>query len=72
VSGVHVGQDMSEPIDAGVGLTQTIPSLDETRARAKGPQVSAGFPWVWVLSGAAVLAALGTAGMRRRGHWRTA
>jgi hypothetical protein len=69
VSGVHVGQELSQPIDAGIGLTLTIPSADEINARTA--HASAGFPWVWVLSGASILAVLGSAGMRRRGHWRT-
>jgi hypothetical protein len=70
VRGVHVGQELSQPIAAGIGLTQTIPSADASRAQSADTR--SGFPWVWVLSGAAVLAALGTAGMRRRGRWRTA
>jgi hypothetical protein len=67
VPGVHVGQEHSQPIDAGQGLTTTIPSADSTRRPPDdGP------PWLWILSGASILAAIAVLGMRRRGHWRTA
>ena len=74
--GPHGGSGRSEPFEVGIGLTQTIPSADETAA-AQGrhrdvPASQGGFPWVWVLSGASILAAAAVAGMRRRGHWGTA
>jgi hypothetical protein len=71
IRGVHVGQEFSQPIDAGAGLTQTIPAADASRAEEPRTD-DGGFPWVWVLSGASILAALAVAGMRRRGHWGTA
>jgi hypothetical protein len=72
---LHGGSGRSEPFEVGIGLTQTIPSADETAAAAAArdaPASHAGFPWVWVLSGTSILAALAVAGMRRRGHWGTA
>lgn len=72
IRGVHVGDELSQPINAGAGLTQTIPAADATRAKAPRAADDGGFPWVWVLSGASILAALAVAGMRRRGHWGTA
>jgi hypothetical protein len=71
----HGGSGRSEPFEVGIGLTQTIPSADQMAAAAAhraAPAPHGGFPWVWVLSGASVLGALAVAGMRRRGHWRTA
>jgi hypothetical protein len=73
--GPHGGSGRSEPFEVGIGLTQTIPSADETAAaaaRRDAPASHGRFPWVWVLSGASILAALTVAGMRRRGHWGTA
>ena len=70
VRGVHVGQELSQPIDAGVGLTQTTPPTVSSQPPAS--KASESFPWVWILSGASILAALLVAGMRRRGHWGTA
>jgi hypothetical protein len=69
--GVHVGDEFSQPINAGAGLTQTTPPTG-TSQRAPSKPSDDGFPWVWILSGASILAALLVAGMRRRGHWRTA
>jgi hypothetical protein len=77
------GGGRSEPFEVGIGLTQTIPSADETAAaearraapapaRTAAPAPDAGFPWIWVLSGASILAVLAAAGLRRRGHWGTA
>jgi hypothetical protein len=70
IRGVHVGQERSQPINAGVGLVRTIPPADASRAKVA--QTGDGLPWLWLLSGASLLAALAVAGMRRRGHWRTA
>jgi hypothetical protein len=73
--GVHIGDERSQPISVGTGLTQTTPSADEAAAarnRATAPTSDGGFPWVWVLSIASIAAALAVAGIRRRGHWRTA
>jgi hypothetical protein len=69
------GSERSEPFEVGIGLTQTIPSADEVAAarnRTTTPASDGGFPWVWVLSIASIVAALAVAGMRRRGHWGTA
>jgi hypothetical protein len=72
------GGGRSEPFEVGIGLTQTIPSADETAAtqpRRAAPAPGRGFPWAWVLSIASIAsiaAALAVAGMRRRGHWGTA
>ena len=71
IPGVQVGDEFSQPINAGAGLTQTTPATVVSRPPASTPDDD-GFPWVWVLSGASILAALLVAGMRRRGHWRTA
>jgi hypothetical protein len=73
--GVQIGQERSQPISVGTGLTRTMPSADDVAAarnRATAPASDGGFPWVWVLSTASIAAALAAAGMRRRGHWRTA
>ena len=74
--GVHIGEEFSQPINAGAGLTTTIPSANETAAaqarRAPATPDGGGVPWIWILSGATIAAALLVAGMRRRGHWGTA
>jgi hypothetical protein len=70
VRGVHVGDEFSQPINAGAGLTQTTPPTVANDPAPSKPDDD--FPWVWILSGASILAALLVAGMRRRGHWRTA
>lgn len=73
--GVHIGQERSQPISVGTGLAETTPSADDVAAarnRTSAPASNGDFPWVWVLSGASILAALAVAGMRRRGHWGTA
>jgi hypothetical protein len=72
--GVHIGQERSQPISVGTGLTQTISAADDVAARNRStaPASHGGFPWVWVLSIASIAAALAVAGMRRRGHWGTA
>lgn len=75
IRGVHVGGEMSQPLNIGAGRTTTIPSANGAAAAAAHPPAAGsgnGFPWVWVLSGASILAALAVAGMRRRGHWGTA
>jgi hypothetical protein len=73
--GPHGGSGRSEPFEVGIGLTQTTRSADETAAaaaRRDAPASQGGFPWVWVLSGASIVAAVAVAGMRLRGHWGTA
>ena len=74
--GVHLGEEFSQPINAGQGLTTTetvisTPPPDPAPSPAKPDD---GFPWVWVLgaAGLSLLVALAVAGMRRRGHWGTA
>ena len=65
-----LGQERSQPIRVGVGLTQTIPAAD---ASAPKPAASAtDFPWVWALSLAAIGSGLLVLVMRRRGHWGAA
>src|SRR3954454_13227304 len=66
--GVYVGTESSEPIHVGIGLTQTIPSADQTRKAAPAPD----FPWLWVLSLASIGSAVLVLAMRRRGHWGAA
>jgi hypothetical protein len=70
VPGVEIGDGLSQPIDAGVGLVRTTVTPDARPVRS-APSDS-GFPWVWFLSAASIGAALLVAGMRRRGRWRTA
>jgi hypothetical protein len=68
VPGVEIGQERSQPISVGTGLTETIPSADSQRShQAADPGGS--FPWVWVLSLASIASALLVLTMRRRGHW---
>jgi hypothetical protein len=69
--GVHIGQERSQPIGVGTGLTQTIPSADSTRPHPV-PDPAGDFPWVWVLSLASIASALLVLAVRRRGHWGAA
>jgi hypothetical protein len=71
VRGVHIGQELSQPISVGTGLTERIPSADSTRPQ-RVPDPGSEFPWVWVLSFASVASALLVLVMRRRGHWGAA
>src|SRR4051794_37734702 len=48
---LQIGTDQSEPIRVGVGLTQTTPP--DPVARSSTPDTNS-FPWVWVLSLAAI------------------
>jgi hypothetical protein len=73
--GVHIGDERSQPISVGTGLTETIPPADSAAAarnRANAPAPDGGFPWIWVLSIASIAAALAVAGIRHGGHWGTA
>src|SRR4051812_16520679 len=73
VRGVHIGSEMSSPIQVGTGLTQTIPPADTQRSKpVAAPDHATGFPWVWVLSLATIGSALLVLLMRRRGHWGAA
>jgi hypothetical protein len=65
---IKLGQERSQPIRVGVGLTQTIPAATSTASSPK----TTDFPWVWVLSLASVGSALLVLVMRRRGHWGAA
>ena len=66
--GIWTGAESSEPIHVGIGLTQTIPSVDQQR---QGARVGPGFPWAWVLSLAAAASLLLAFALRRR-HWGAA
>ena len=73
--GIYAGEEISQPIHVGTGLTQTIPSADQTRRALQSPATptAGGFPWIWVLSLASLGSALLLVGMRRRrGHWGAA
>jgi len=67
---LELGQERSQPIRVGVGLTQTIPAADASTPKAAAPATD--FPWVWVLSLAAIGSGLLVLVMRRRGHWGAA
>lgn len=73
--GLHLPAERSEPITIGPGSGPNVAPIVVSRPPAAHPTPESpgnGFPWVWILSGASILAALLVAGMRRRGHWRTA
>jgi hypothetical protein len=70
VRGVHIGSEMSSPINVGTGLTQTTPPA--VAQGSSNPDQATGFPWVWVLSLATIASALLVVVMRRRGHWGAA
>jgi hypothetical protein len=74
--GLHLPPDRSEPITIGPGSGPNVsPLVISTPPRTVNPKPEAPggeFPWVWILSGASILAALVVAGMRRRRHWGTA
>jgi hypothetical protein len=71
VRGVHIDQELTQPIDVGTGLTETIPSADSTRPHP-APDTGTGFPWLWVLSLGMTGTALLVLTVRRRGHWGAA
>ena len=72
LDGVDIGEEGSQPIHVATGLTQTIPSLDQTRAAAKRTEPGAGFPRLWVLSLGSIGTALIVLAMRRRRRWGAA
>jgi hypothetical protein len=72
IPGVHIGQERSQPISVGTGLTELIPSADSTRPHPAAGTGSGDFPWVWVLSLASIASALLVLALRRRGHWGAA
>ena len=67
---LEVGEEMSEPINVGVGLVQTSPPASGQPATDR--PAADDFPWVWVLSLGAIGSALLVLVMRRRGHWGAA
>ena len=67
---LELGQERSQPIRVGVGLTQTITAAGAATRKAAAPATD--FPWVWVLSLGAIGSALLVLTMRRRGHWGAA
>jgi hypothetical protein len=68
---IQTTPDNSEPIHVGIGLTQTIPSADQTTPKPAVPDAGS-FPWAWVLSLGAIGSGLAVLLMRRRGHWGAA
>lgn len=72
IGDLRMGPEMSEPIHVGIGLTQTTPAAAATRTPASEQPEPSGFPWVWVLSFAAIGSAVLVLAMRRRGHWGAA
>jgi hypothetical protein len=65
VDGVWIGNEDSQPIHVGIGLTQTTPAADAGSAGHASP-------WVWILSFATIGAAALVFLMRRRGRWGAA
>jgi hypothetical protein len=73
--GVEVGSEGSQTFKVGTGLVETIPAANATAREARpdaGVAPDGGFPWLWVLSPAAIASALLVLAMRRRGRWGAA
>lgn len=65
--GIESGDEISEPIHVGIGLTQTTPAAHRAPQPHSAPAAS--FPWTWVLSLGSIGTALLVFGLRRRGRW---
>ena len=74
VGGRVVMEGDAEPFRVGVGLTETIPSANEERARvpAAKTDATAAVPWLALAAGAAVASGLALALIRRRRRWGAA
>jgi hypothetical protein len=69
VAGKVVGEEGQQTFALGEQVPTVVSRPTTDPAPAKPGD---GFPWVWVLSAASILAALLVAGMRRLGHWGAA